>query len=105
MSDLARVAGYELNFKEVSREEMIELSSLAFRNGHEEYINMVKKISRPISEHKQMDFIISIGLNSEYHNNKKTLEVINKNIAKYRNDLEPKRGKIKLSIKIMKGDF
>ncbi|MDW5299213.1 MAG: Fic family protein [Sedimentibacter sp.] len=64
MSYLAKVAGYELNFEEITQKKMIELSSLAFNNGHEEYINMFKKIVRPISNQEQMDFIESIGLKS-----------------------------------------
>lgn len=63
MSYLAKVAGYELNFEEISRKKMIELSSIAFRNGHEEYINMFEKISSQISKQEQIDFISSIGLN------------------------------------------
>jgi len=63
MSYLAKVAGYELNFEEISCKKMIELSSIAFRNGHEEYINMFEKISSQISKQEQIDFISSIGLN------------------------------------------
>ena len=62
MSYLAKVAGYELNFGEISQERMIELSVRAFNNGHEEYINMFEKILIPILEQEQTDFIISIGL-------------------------------------------
>lgn len=95
ISYLAKVAGYELNFDEISQEQMIELSVRAFNNGHEEYINMFKKISMPIKEQEQMDFTISIGLNPVHHNNKKTLEEISRNIDKCRNDIDPKKGKNK----------
>lgn len=95
ISYLAKVAGYELNFDEISQEQMIELSVRAFNNGHEEYINMFKKISSPIKEQEQMDFIISIGLNPVHHNNKKALEEISRNIDKRRNDIDPKKRKSK----------
>lgn len=62
MSYLAKVAGYELNFEEITQEKMIELSSLAFNNGHEEYIKMFEKITSPISYKEQMNFIESIDL-------------------------------------------
>lgn len=67
MSYLAKVAGYELNFGEISQERMIELSVRAFNNGHEEYINMFEKILIPILEQEQTDFIISIGLKTMLH--------------------------------------
>ena len=62
MSYVAKVAGYELNFEEISQEKMIELSVRAFNNGHEEYVTMFEKISTPILEQEQSEFIISIGL-------------------------------------------
>lgn len=62
MSYLAKVAGYELNFEEITQEKMIELSTLAFNNGHEEYIKMFEKITSPISYQEQINFIESIGL-------------------------------------------
>lgn len=92
ISYLAKVAGYELNFDEISQERMIELSVRAFNNGHEEYINMFKKISSPIKEQEQIDFIISIGLNPVHRNNKKTLEEISRNIDKCRNDIDTEKG-------------
>ena len=95
ISYLAKVAGYELNFAEVSQEQMIKLSVRAFNNGHEEYINMFKKISSPIKEEEQKVFISSIGLNSVHHNNKKTLEEISRNIDEYRNNIAPQKGEIK----------
>lgn len=88
MSYLARVAGYELNFKEVSREEMIELSSLAFRNGHEAYIKTFEKITKPISDKEQMNFICLIGMNSIVRINNKTLDSIRKDINRYKTSIK-----------------
>lgn len=62
MSYLAKVSGYELNFEKITQEKMIELSSLAFNYGHEEYIEMFNEILIPISKQEQKDFIESIGL-------------------------------------------
>ncbi len=95
ISYLAKVAGYELNFAEVSQEQMIELSVCAFNNGHEEYINMFKKITSPIKEEQQMAFIASIGLKPVHHNNKKTLEEIRRSIGEYRNNIDSEKGEIK----------
>lgn len=92
MSYLANVAGYELNFKKVPSDEMIKLSSLAFRNGHEEYIDMFEKIVTPISKQKQIDFISSIGLSSKM-TNKKTLEGIKQEIDRYKNDTKNHKSK------------
>lgn len=86
MSYLARVAGYELNFEEITQEKMIELSSLAFNNGHEEYIKMFKEITRSISNQEQMNFIESIDLKSIAIKNRITLKSIKQDTDKYRSD-------------------
>lgn len=88
MSYLAKVAGYELNFEEITQEKMIELSSRAFSNGHEEYIEMFKRISNQISEKEQMVFIESIGLKSLLKTNRRTLENINQDIDRCRNEMK-----------------
>jgi cell filamentation protein len=62
MSYLAKASGYELSFEKITQEKMIELSSLAFNYGHQEYIKMFKEISSPISKEEQRDFIESTGL-------------------------------------------
>lgn len=61
ISSLANVAGYEIDFKQVSNSEMIKVSSLAFVNGHEEYKKMFEKIINKISRHEQANHIILIS--------------------------------------------
>lgn len=60
ISYLAKVAGYELNFSEISDKDMIEISSRAFREGHEEYITMFENIAKPISLKEQDEFIYTM---------------------------------------------
>ncbi len=61
ISSLANVAGYEIDFKQVSNFEMIKISSLAFVNGHEEYNKLFEKIINKISRHEQANHIIRIS--------------------------------------------
>ena len=86
MSYLAKIAGYELNFEDVSQEQMIELSVRAFNYGHVEYINMFEKISKQISKQEQRNFIDSIGLKSILKTNLKTATSIKRDIDRSRND-------------------
>ncbi len=60
ISYLAKVAGYELNFSEISDKDMVEISSSAFRKGHEEYIPMFENIAKPISLKEQDEFIYTM---------------------------------------------
>ncbi|MDD4779563.1 MAG: Fic family protein [Tissierellia bacterium] len=54
ISSLGKTAGYEIDFNQVSNKEMIEISSSAFTKGHEEYINMFKRITSKISVEEQL---------------------------------------------------
>lgn len=86
MSYLAKVAGYELSFDKVTRDEIIQTSNAAFINGHEEYINMFEKITSPISYEEQKEFILSIGMESVIRDNKKTIGSMKKEIECYRSN-------------------
>ncbi len=57
ISGLGRAAGYEIDFKQVSNAEMIEVSSRAFIKGHSQYIEMFDKITKKISKSEQEAYI------------------------------------------------
>lgn len=60
ISYLAKVAGYELNFAEISNKDMVEFSINAFKKGHEEYLPMFERIAKPISVKEQDEFIYTM---------------------------------------------
>lgn len=61
ISSLGNVSGYEIDFKQVTNAEMIEVSSIAFVKGHEEYSKMFKKITKKISKGEQEKHIVLIS--------------------------------------------
>lgn len=61
ISSLGAVAGYEIDFKQVSNSEMVKISSSAFVNGHEEYNKMFEKITKKLSRIDQENHIIRIS--------------------------------------------
>nr|WP_312576149.1 Fic family protein [Sedimentibacter sp.] len=61
ISSLGKVAGFEIDFKQISNSEMIKISSSAFVKGHEEYNKMFEKITKKISKKEQEEHIILIS--------------------------------------------
>ena len=61
ISSLGNVAGYEVDFKQLTNAEMIEVSSIAFIKGHEEYNEMFKKITKKISQDEQENHIVLVS--------------------------------------------
>jgi len=61
ISSLGNAAGYEIDFKQVTNAEMIEVSSIAFVKGHEEYHKMFEKITKKISKDEQEKHIVLIS--------------------------------------------
>jgi len=61
ISSLGNAAGYEIDFKQVTNAEIIEVSSNAFVKGHEEYYKMFEKITKKISKEEQEKHIVLIS--------------------------------------------
>jgi cell filamentation protein len=58
---LAKVAGYSVNFSDVTAKEMIEASALAFDCDYHKMTELFQRITTPISAHDQKQFIHSIA--------------------------------------------
>lgn len=56
VKQLARVAGYEVNFKTVKSEQMIEASASSWRGSDKKLEEIFKKITTPISAEQQLEY-------------------------------------------------
>lgn len=59
---LAAVAGYHIDFSDVSAEEMIEASAQAFDCDYRAMTNLFRRITAPISALEQVQFIHSVSI-------------------------------------------
>lgn len=58
---LAQAAGYSINFSDVSSQEMIEASAMAFECDYNKMVELFRRITKPISSQEQDQFIHSIS--------------------------------------------
>ena len=66
---LSNVAGFHVDFSEISADEMIEASVDSFLKNYEKMDRIFEKITKPISTKEQENFInLIIAKNSEIRN-------------------------------------
>lgn len=59
---LAKVSGYGISFEDVSADEMIEASALAFAKNYVPMEKMFERITFPITDEEKIEFRIKLGL-------------------------------------------
>jgi cell filamentation protein len=59
---IAQAVGYSVDFGDVSIDEMIEASALAFAKEYDKMTAMFKRITFPISDEERLTFRIKVGL-------------------------------------------